>query len=79
MPDFCNALNDDQLQLQGWVHDFAASVVRPAAHEWDERGGNPLAHHRGGGPYRALLPRFRGQHVRRPVWDLGANRGLTTG
>ena len=31
------ALNEDQLQLQKWVHDFAENVIRPAAHEWDER------------------------------------------
>src|SRR4051794_14888179 len=31
------ALNEDQLQIQKWVHDFAEDVVRPAGHEWDER------------------------------------------
>jgi acyl-CoA dehydrogenase len=41
MPDFSNALNEDQLQLQKWVHDFAEDVVRPAAHEWDEREETP--------------------------------------
>ena len=30
-------LDEDQLQIQKWVHDFAEDVVRPAAHEWDER------------------------------------------
>jgi acyl-CoA dehydrogenase len=35
--DFSLQLNEDQLQIQKWVHDFAESVVRPAAHEWDER------------------------------------------
>jgi alkylation response protein AidB-like acyl-CoA dehydrogenase len=25
------------VQLQKWIHDFAEDVVRPAAHEWDER------------------------------------------
>jgi alkylation response protein AidB-like acyl-CoA dehydrogenase len=39
--DFSNALNEDQLQLQKWVHDFAENVVRPAAHEWDEREETP--------------------------------------
>src|SRR5579864_4986718 len=34
-------LNEDQLQLQKWVHDFAESVIRPAAHEWDEREETP--------------------------------------
>src|SRR3954454_24521236 len=37
MADFSLTLNEDQLQLQKWVHDFAENVVRPAAHEWDER------------------------------------------
>ncbi len=37
MTEFSLALNDDQLQIQKWVHNFAATVVRPAAHEWDER------------------------------------------
>ncbi len=35
MADF--SLNDDQLQIQSWVHDFAANVIRPAGEEWDER------------------------------------------
>ncbi len=37
MSDFSLALNEDQLQIQKWVHDFAEDVVRPAAEEWDER------------------------------------------
>jgi acyl-CoA dehydrogenase len=37
MADFSLALNEDQLQIQKWIHDFAEDVVRPAAHEWDER------------------------------------------
>src|SRR5262245_60668424 len=37
MTDFSLALNEDQLQIQKWVHDFAEGVVRPAGHEWDER------------------------------------------
>ncbi len=35
--DFSLELNEDQLQIQKWVHDFAEDVVRPAAEEWDER------------------------------------------
>src|SRR5690349_8282355 len=31
------SLNEDQLQIQKWVHDFAEDVIRPAGHEWDER------------------------------------------
>ncbi|TFV53753.1 acyl-CoA dehydrogenase family protein [Blastococcus sp. TF02A_35] len=30
-------LTEDQLELQKWVHEFAANVVRPAASEYDER------------------------------------------
>ena len=37
MADFSLTLNDDQLQIQSWVHEFAKDVIRPAAHEWDER------------------------------------------
>jgi len=31
------SLNEDQLQLQEWVHGFAEDVLRPNAEEWDER------------------------------------------
>ena len=41
MGDFCMDLNEDQLTIQKWVHDFAENVVRPAAHEWDEREETP--------------------------------------
>jgi acyl-CoA dehydrogenase len=41
MTDFSLSLNEDQLQIQKWVHDFAATVIRPAAHEWDEREETP--------------------------------------
>ncbi|MGH9067368.1 MAG: acyl-CoA dehydrogenase family protein [Acidimicrobiales bacterium] len=41
MPDFSLELNEDQLQIQKWVHDFAENVVRPVAHEWDEREETP--------------------------------------
>ncbi|MBW8825818.1 MAG: acyl-CoA dehydrogenase family protein [Acidobacteria bacterium] len=37
MAEFSLALSDEQQQIKDWVHDFAADVVRPAAHEWDER------------------------------------------
>ena len=39
--DFNPELNDDQLQIQKWVHDFATDVVRPVAAEWDEREETP--------------------------------------
>jgi acyl-CoA dehydrogenase len=41
MSDFSLDLNDDQLQVQKWVHDFAADVVRPAGPEWDRREETP--------------------------------------
>jgi acyl-CoA dehydrogenase len=37
MTEFSLNLSEDQQQIQKWVHDFAEEVVRPAAHEWDER------------------------------------------
>ncbi len=30
-------LDQDHLDLRAWLHEFAADVIRPAAHEWDER------------------------------------------
>jgi acyl-CoA dehydrogenase len=41
MTDFSMDLNDDQRTLQDWVHGFALNVMRPAAHEWDEREETP--------------------------------------
>src|SRR5438477_1977745 len=41
MPDFSLDLNEDQIQIQKWVHDFAEDVVRPAGQEWDEREETP--------------------------------------
>ena len=41
MADFSMDLNEDQLQIQKWVHDFAENVVRPAGHEWDEKEETP--------------------------------------
>ncbi|MDO9355395.1 MAG: acyl-CoA dehydrogenase family protein [Solirubrobacteraceae bacterium] len=34
-------LNEDQLAIKDWIHDFAANTVRPAAHEWDEKEETP--------------------------------------
>ncbi|GIF36661.1 acyl-CoA dehydrogenase family protein [Actinoplanes xinjiangensis] len=39
--EFWLDLNDEQRELRDWVHGFAASVVRPAASEWDEREETP--------------------------------------
>ena len=33
MTDFSLDLNEDQLQMQKWVHDFAENVIRPVAAE----------------------------------------------
>jgi alkylation response protein AidB-like acyl-CoA dehydrogenase len=41
MSEFSLELNEDQLQIQKWVHDFAADVIRPAGPEWDEREETP--------------------------------------
>ncbi|HEY7438077.1 MAG TPA: acyl-CoA dehydrogenase family protein [Acidimicrobiia bacterium] len=41
MAEFSLELNEDQLQLQKWVHDFAENVIRPVAPEYDEREETP--------------------------------------
>src|SRR5258708_3617878 len=41
MGEYWLEVNEDQLQIQKWVHDFAENVVRPAAAEWDEREETP--------------------------------------
>ena len=38
---FSLELNQDQKDIRDWVHGFAASTVRPAAHEWDEKEETP--------------------------------------
>ena len=38
---FSLELSEDQKELQKWLHEFAAEVIRPAAHEWDEREETP--------------------------------------
>ena len=40
-PKFTIELNQDQKDIKEWVHGFAEGVVRPAAHEWDEREETP--------------------------------------
>ena len=37
MAEFSLTPNDEQQQLRDWIHRFAVDVVRPVAHEWDER------------------------------------------
>ena len=41
MAEFSLDLNEDQLQLQQWVHDFAKNVVRPVAAKYDELEETP--------------------------------------
>jgi acyl-CoA dehydrogenase len=38
---FSMGLTQDQKDIRDWVHGFAADVVRPAAHEWDEKEQTP--------------------------------------
>ena len=38
---FSLELNEDQLLIKNWIHEFAENVIRPAAHEWDEREETP--------------------------------------
>ncbi|WP_255946225.1 acyl-CoA dehydrogenase family protein [Streptomyces odontomachi] len=41
MAEFTMELNDEQKEVQEWLHGFAAQVIRPAAAEWDEREETP--------------------------------------
>jgi len=41
MAEFSMELSEDHVTLRDWVHGFAANVMRPAAHEWDEREETP--------------------------------------
>ncbi|HYM55674.1 MAG TPA: acyl-CoA dehydrogenase family protein, partial [Solirubrobacteraceae bacterium] len=38
---FSLALSQDQKDIRDWVHGFAVDVMRPAAHEWDEKEQTP--------------------------------------
>src|SRR4051812_34283150 len=40
-PAFNLELSQDQKDIREWAHGFAKGVVRPAAHEWDEREETP--------------------------------------
>jgi acyl-CoA dehydrogenase len=40
-PLFTLELSQDQKDIRDWVHGFAADVMRPAAHEWDEKEATP--------------------------------------
>ncbi len=41
MAEFSLSLNDDQVTLRDWIHEFAEKVIRPAGEEWDEREETP--------------------------------------
>jgi alkylation response protein AidB-like acyl-CoA dehydrogenase len=38
---FSLELNEEQKEIRAWAHEFAASVMRPAAAEWDEKETTP--------------------------------------
>ena len=40
-PGFSLELSSDVREMRDWVHEFVASVIRPAAAEWDEREQTP--------------------------------------
>ena len=67
--------------MRDWVHEFAASVIRPAGAEWDEREETPWPILRGGGQDRAVLARLlrdpvlRGVGARHPDGGRGAVLG----
>ena len=60
------ALSQDQKDIRDWVHGFAADVVRPAAHEWDETRADAVADHPGGREDRPVRLRRPGAVLRRP-------------
>ncbi|MBO0802731.1 MAG: acyl-CoA dehydrogenase family protein [Nocardiopsaceae bacterium] len=40
-PGFSLDLSDDLREVRSWIHEFAETVIRPAAAEWDEREQTP--------------------------------------
>src|ERR1700740_1481135 len=38
---FSMELSEEVVHVRDWVHEFAESVIRPAAAEWDEREETP--------------------------------------
>ena len=66
MSDFSLDLNEDQLQMQKWVHDFAENVIRPVAARVRREGRDALAGHPGGGQHRPVLPGGHGELLQRP-------------
>lgn len=41
MSEFSLDLTEEQADLRDWIHGFAADVLRPHGHEWDEREETP--------------------------------------
>jgi alkylation response protein AidB-like acyl-CoA dehydrogenase len=41
MGEYSLEMSEDVIEVQKWVHEFAENVVRPAAHEWDEKESTP--------------------------------------
>ena len=66
MSDYSLDLNEDQLTIQKWVHDFAEYVVRPVAEEWDEREEFPWPVVKEAAEHRPLRLGVHGQLARRP-------------
>ena len=66
MAEFSLDLNEDQLQIQKWVHDFAENVIRPAGPRVGRARRDALADHRGGRPDRSLLVRLHQPGLLRP-------------
>ena len=58
MADFSLELNEDQLQIQKWVHDFAADVDPARRARVGRARRDAVADHRGGRQDRPLLVDF---------------------
>ena len=71
---FSLELTQDQKDIRDWVHGFAADVVRPAAHEWDEKEQTPWPIIAGGREDRALRLRRARAVLRRPHRPDAADR-----
>jgi alkylation response protein AidB-like acyl-CoA dehydrogenase len=41
VPGFSLAMSDEVREIRDWLHDFAQTVIRPAAAQWDEREETP--------------------------------------
>ena len=41
MGDYSLEMSEDVIEVQKWVHEFSENVIRPAAHEWDEKESTP--------------------------------------